>query len=121
MAIALQGREDEALAIVREVHARHPDYLFARARLAEDAVARRDFAAAKNLLDPLLSRRRFHHSEFGAFCHAQILLLSAEGKREATQSWLDIWRQIQPDDPRLALWERRPGKRGLLASLFRRD
>ena len=38
-AIALQGREDEALAIVREVHARQPDYLFARVRLAEDAVA----------------------------------------------------------------------------------
>jgi tetratricopeptide (TPR) repeat protein len=121
LAIALQGREDEALGLVREVHARQPDYLFARVRLAEDAVSRRDFEAAKNLLDPLLSRRRFHHSEFGAFCHAQMMLLSAEGKTEATRSWLDIWRQIQPDDPRLAQWERRLGKRGLFASLFRRD
>jgi len=121
MAVAIQGREEEALTLVREVHARHPDYLFARVKLAEDAVNSRDFDAAKSLLDPLMSRRRFHYSEFGAFCNAQISLLSAQGKTEATRSWLDIWRRIQPDDPRLEMWERRAGKRGLFASLFRRD
>jgi thioredoxin-like negative regulator of GroEL len=118
MAVAMQGRNEEAMSLVREIHARHPDYLFARARLAEEAVERGDFDTAQNLLDPLLSRRRFHHSEYGTFCHAQISLLSAKGSSEGARSWLQMWRQFDPDNPRIELWQRRVGQRSLLGSFF---
>jgi tetratricopeptide (TPR) repeat protein len=118
MAVAMQGRNEEAMSLVREIHARHPDYLFARARLAEEAVERGDFDTAQNLLDPLLSRRRFHHSEYGTFCHAQISLLSAKGSTEGARSWLQMWRQVDPDNPGIELWQRRIGKRSLLGSFI---
>jgi Flp pilus assembly protein TadD len=37
-ALGLQRREAEALAIIREVHVRFPDYLFARTALARQAM-----------------------------------------------------------------------------------
>jgi len=118
VALGMQGRKDEATSLVREIHARHPDYLFARVRLAEDAVDRHDFETARSLLDPLTSRRRFHHSEYTAFCHAHVHLLSADGKVDSARSWLDLWQRVAPDDPRAVYWKQRLGKRGLLSSFL---
>jgi tetratricopeptide (TPR) repeat protein len=117
-AIAIQGREEEALAQVRDIHKRFPDYTFARTRLAQDAAARRDFDAARALLDPLMTRTRFHVSEYAALCMAHIELLMAEGKKDGARSWLKIWRDADPDDPKLMIYEERLNRRGLLGKFF---
>ena len=120
VAIGLQGREAEALALVRELHAKHPDYLFARVRLAQEAIAEEDFEAARALLDPCLSRGRYHLSEYTALCSAHIELLLAQGQAEGARSWLKMWRDVAPDDPRIMHWETKLKSGGLLGKLFRR-
>ena len=120
VAIQIQGREEEALSLVRDLHARHPDYLFARARLAEKAVEDRDFQAARKLLEPLMTRSRFHHSEYAAFCHVQISLLFAEGETEGAHRWLELWEDVDPDDPGIEQWRARLKRPGMLGKLFRR-
>lgn len=120
VAIQVQGREDEATFLVRELHARDPDYLFARVRLAEKAVGDHDFQAARELLNPLMNRSRFHHSEYAAFCHLHISLLFAEGESEGARQWLELWEDIAPDDPLIAQWQVRLERPSLLGKLFRR-
>jgi hypothetical protein len=121
VAIATQGREEEALARVRDIHERFPDYLFARLRLVQDAAERRDFEAAHALLDPLLTRTRFHASEYTGLCAAHIELLVAEGKEEGARSWLKMWRDVDPDNPKLMIYEERLMRRGLLSGYFRSE
>ncbi len=96
-----QGRTDEAEAVLREIHEQHPDYAFAPISLARLALLRGDVAEAKTLLDPLLTRRRFHYGEFAAFCDALIELSLAEGHPEAARSWLNMWERVNPDHPLL--------------------
>lgn len=119
VAIHIQGREEEAMSLVREIHARDPDYLFARVKLAEEAIKHRDFGSARRLLDPLISRRRFHASEHAAMCHAYIELLVAEGETEGARQWLQMWKEVAPDDERAMYWHARLDKRGLLRRLFK--
>jgi tetratricopeptide (TPR) repeat protein len=121
VAIQLQGREEEAMAIVREIHSRHSDYLFARVRLSEDAVSRRDFDQAQSLLDPLVKHSRFHLSEYTMLCHAQIDFLSAKGETEAARMWLRMWQDVAPDDERTHIWSARLSKRGWLRKIFQKQ
>lgn len=118
VAIAVQGREEEALARVHDIYQRFPDYMFARIRLAQDATERKDFEAAHALLDPLLTQTRFHASEYTALCAAHIELLMAEGKEEGARSWLKMWRDMDPDNPKLIIYEERLSRRGLLRNIF---
>ncbi|MCI0491412.1 MAG: tetratricopeptide repeat protein, partial [Planctomycetes bacterium] len=118
VAILLQGREKEAMSLVRDIHARYPDYLFARVRLAEDAVKRRDFDAARSLLDPLMERNRFHQSEFAAMCNANIELLAARGDKDGARIWFDMWQRTDSNDPRAKQWNSRLDKRGFLGRFF---
>jgi len=112
VAYELQGRIPEAEAIVRELHRQHPDHLFARTSLAKLSLLSDQIDEAKALLDPLLSRRRFHFSEFAALCSAYIQLLLAQDNRESARSWLDLWASVDPEHPEVARWRRRLGKPG---------
>jgi tetratricopeptide (TPR) repeat protein len=115
-----QGRSQEGENLVRQIHQRHPDYVFARTSLAQLCVSRGELDEAKALLDPLFSRRRFHISEFAAFCTAQIELLLAQDNLDAARSWLDMWATADPDNPALDQWRRRLGKPGWRQRLFGR-
>lgn len=106
-AYGLQGRVQEAEALVRQVHQRHPDYAFARIGLARQCISRRQLDEARSLLEPLLSRKRFNFKEFAAFCNAQVELFSAEDKRDGVRSWLDMWASVDPDNPDIASQRRR--------------
>jgi hypothetical protein len=64
---------------------------------------------AKELLDPLMSRKRFHHTEFGALCDAYIDMHVAMRNREAARSWLDLWAGYDPDNPAVQRWQQRLG------------
>lgn len=77
---------------------------------------------AKELIDPLFTRKRFHFGEFSALCSAQIQLSLAEGNREAAESWLDMMKQVVPDDPNIPALEMRvrPSVKALLRTMLRR-
>ncbi|HLF26733.1 MAG TPA: tetratricopeptide repeat protein [Anaerolineae bacterium] len=114
MAYEMQGRSPEAQALVRQTCERHPDYVFACLGLARLHVTQGRLDEAKALLAPLLARRRWHFSEFTSFCSAQIDLLLAEGNRDAAQSWLEMWGDVNPEDPALERYRRLVGPPGRL-------
>jgi tetratricopeptide (TPR) repeat protein len=121
MAYQLQGREEEALSMVREIHERHPDYLFARVSVAQLAIKDGDLDRAHDLLDPLLERKTLHFSEFSRLCSGLIDLSLAEGNRDAARSWFEMWESADPDSPGLAAYRLRvDGLSGALGRLFRR-
>lgn len=120
LARTLQGREEEALAIVREIHRDHPDYLFARTQLATDCISRGDLEQAKTLLAPIALKKRLHRSEFVAWCGANVQLALANGNREAARGLLNAWEQLDPDDPRIPRLKRRiDGEVGTLGQVSR--
>jgi tetratricopeptide (TPR) repeat protein len=106
-AYTLQGRETEATALIRQVHERHPDYLYASVALAQLAILDGQPEQAEALLMPLWTRPRFHVSEFSALSDAQINLHLLRGNREAARGCLALWEQAAPDHPGLALARQR--------------
>jgi Flp pilus assembly protein TadD len=120
VAIGLQGREDEALEIVRRIHRDQPDYVFARTHLADKCIVDGDLEKAKTLLAPIAQKRRLHASEYAAWCSANINLALAMGEPKMARSLLSAWEQIDPDDHRIKIWKDRiRGGRGLLDRLSR--
>src|SRR5262249_27277390 len=101
LALSLQGREAEALPLVRQIHERFPDYLFARVSVARQAIRDGRLDEAEELLKPLLTRRRVHRSEFSALAQAQVDLLVARGQLQGAKQWLEMWASAIPDDPML--------------------
>jgi len=100
-ALGLQGRDDEALAIIRDVHGRFPEYLFARTALARQALLQDDLDLAADLLEPLHRRREFHVSEWNALCEIQLSLLLLRGDRGLARAWFEMWEDSQPENPQL--------------------
>jgi len=101
MAYEMQGRRAEAEAMVRQIHAEYPDYLFARVGLARLHVRDREYATAEELLKPLINRRRLHFTEATALFKAYVELYEAQGNREAARTWLDLWANIDPENPEI--------------------
>ncbi len=99
-----QGRHAEAEALIRQIHERFPDYLFARVGMAKFHIRDGRFAEAKELLDPLLSQRRFHTSEFAALAAAEIDYWLAQKNKDAARPWLEVWERTVPDSPMLAVY-----------------
>jgi tetratricopeptide (TPR) repeat protein len=121
-AYVLQRQEQKAEELAYEIHERFPDYLFGRTNLATILADKGEIERAKELIDPLFSRKRFHFAEFSAMCAAQIQLSLAEENREAAESWLDMMKQVAPDDPNIPALEMRvkPSVKALLRTMLRR-
>jgi predicted Zn-dependent protease len=101
-AIGMQpGRQKEAEARTEALHARLPDYLFARTALARMRIREGRLEEAKDLLNPLRERRRLHLGEFRALTLADIDLLVASGERETARSLLASWEGMEDDNPML--------------------
>ena len=105
-AYASQGRHDEAETLLHKIHREHPDYFFGIVGMANLHTLQGDTEQAKALLEPLLSRKRLHFSEFATLCKAHIQLYLTEGQPESAQSWLDMWANIDPDNPDIRYWRR---------------
>jgi len=118
----LQGQEQKAKELAYEIHERFPDYLFGRVNLANILIEKGELERANELIAPLFSRKRLHFSEFAALCAAQIQLSLAEGNRDVAESWLDMMKQIIPDDPNIPALELRvrPSVKAFLRTLLRR-
>lgn len=86
----LQGRYDETIAISRDIHARLPDYLFARVSLASDALKHGRLDEARALIDPLMLRSRLHFSELRALVDIQVQIALAEGNAGKAKRWREL-------------------------------
>jgi Tfp pilus assembly protein PilF len=105
VACANLGRTDESEALSQRLLARHPDYLCGRTALASLAVERGNLDRARELLEPLLARKRLHMSEFVSLCMVEIRLHVAAGDRQQAPHWLAMWREVAPEHPSLGLFE----------------
>ncbi|MEM9903765.1 MAG: tetratricopeptide repeat protein [Cyanobacteria bacterium P01_D01_bin.44] len=100
-------REQEAEALILNIHERFPDYLFACTSLAKFHIRDREFDAAETLLKPFFKHERFHFSEFAALMDAQIELEIARKNYQAAETWLDMWAKADPDHPLIEYWDER--------------
>jgi tetratricopeptide (TPR) repeat protein len=111
MALSKQGREDEAEALIHEIVASYPDYVFASVSLARRHLVDGEIEAAEAILKPFLSRDRFHIMEFGAFADTYISLLMLQNKKDVARSWFEMWEKVYPEDTKLDYWRSRLKKR----------
>lgn len=100
-AYALQGREEKSEQLVCEIHERWPDYFFGRLAMANMATRDGHFDVADQYLRPMLRQQRFHITEFHGLVSAYVKLEVERGRFGAAQGWLDTWKLVDPDHPRL--------------------
>ena len=94
-----QGRDHEADEVVRQTYERFPEYLFGIVAMAQLLMREGNLPEAKALLDRLLTRPRFHVSEFAAVCAAQIDYWLVQAKPEGARHWLDMWQKTSRGSP----------------------
>ncbi len=118
-ALNQQGRKEEFRALVERIHALDPDYLFGRTNLAIVRILDGRIDEARALLEPVMTRKHFHVSEFSALMHARLELCMAEGEVDGARAWFDIWTQTDPDpdNPVQKMWEERLSARSRLRNL----
>ncbi|MBN1449817.1 MAG: tetratricopeptide repeat protein [Anaerolineales bacterium] len=112
--LTLQRRKEEAAVVVKRTVELHPDYLFGCTAMAQLCIADGRVQEARDWLEPLLQRPRFHVSEFKAVCVAHVELLIAEKAFEGARSWLSFMEQVDPEDPNLSRLRLRLMGTGLL-------
>jgi tetratricopeptide (TPR) repeat protein len=124
VAYQAQGRIEERDQLTRRIHEQYPDYLFGIANLARLHTHLGEFDKAAELLKPLMSRKRLHHDELIAIYEANLHLYLAQGELDNARTWLTMWEQTDPDNPKLLEWRVRleiPNAPNLLRSYPERD
>jgi tetratricopeptide (TPR) repeat protein len=117
VAYSMSGRLAEAEEMVRQIHQQYPDYSFARLSMARMHIRNDEIDLAKEVLKPLLSQKKFHTSEFTQLCDVESELWIADGKPDAARAWLDLWADVDPDNPQLASRRMQLEGTGLLQNL----
>jgi tetratricopeptide (TPR) repeat protein len=102
-----RGDNKKARELIEETHRRFPDYFFARIALSRSFCQENKIAEAEAMLKPLMTKEKLHISEFRALACAQMDLALAKELPEAARSWLEMWREVEPDNPEVAQWELR--------------
>jgi len=116
----LRGQHQEADALLHQLLEQHPDYSFPRINLALKCIQRGDLEQADTLLKPLQTRKRFNMSEFGYYLNAQMELLMARKQPDDARKWLEMWQQMDPENPLVMDWQMRLSGRNPFQQLFRR-
>lgn len=116
-AYSMQRRNEEARTLIHEIRTRFPNYFFGSVNLAMLHIQDGELDAAQALLDQLLTHKRLHTTEFSALMNVQVELAVARGNHDPARSWLDMWAQAEPDNPRIATWRAQlaGGKRRVFA------
>jgi len=99
-----QGQADEAAAIRADLITRFPNDLYVQMAQARKLIADGDLDAAEAIILPVLERESFFYRAFAAVSDVYLALLDAQKQREAAREWLDMWEEIDPDNPRLVCW-----------------
>jgi len=107
LAYEMQGQLEKARALIEKTHARFPDYFFARVALARIIAQEKRIEEARDLLLPLLRLPKLHISEFRGLAKAQMEISLADRQPEEARTWLEMWQQIDDDDPEIVQWEMR--------------
>lgn len=107
LAYEMQGRRDKAFELIKETHARFPDYFFGRVGLARILTIDGQIEEADKLLEPLLKLQRLHISEFRALAKAKMDIAIAENKLDFARTWLEMWERVEEDHPELLDWQER--------------
>ncbi len=103
-ALEMQGLKEDGLCISETILILFPDYLFARTALAHAAMREDNYEDALDLLEPLLSRREFHVSEYNALCSALVELSLFTREYHSARVWFDAWSQPNPKNPQLDVY-----------------
>jgi uncharacterized protein HemY len=74
--------------------------------MAQYAALRKDYDEAEKWLEPVMEQTKLHFEELAAICQTRIRLELARGRRDAAQSWLDMWAGVEPDHPEIDYWRR---------------
>jgi predicted Zn-dependent protease len=106
-AYEMQGQKRKAIAMMREIHARYPDYFFGIVEVARLAIEDKDLDTAYLLLNKLMQRKRLHVTEYDALCIAQIELHLAKKNEEVARSWFKMWERPNPKNPKLEWFRKR--------------
>lgn len=107
VAYEMQEQEEKVRELVEETHALFPDYFFARVALARMMGAEKRIVEAKELVEPLLRLPKLHISEFRALAQVQMEIALADNQIDAARIWLEMWQQIEEDNPDLLEWKLR--------------
>jgi tetratricopeptide (TPR) repeat protein len=105
VAYQLQNREDEAIALCRQIVSDYPTYVPARVTIAGFHLNRDEIDAADALLKPILKRTRFHIQDLATFSEGYLRLLTQQKQLTGAEGWLQLWRQVTPDHPRIEFWQ----------------
>src|SRR5205807_4544166 len=97
MAFEAQGRRDESHALIREVHARFPDYWFGKIGAAQLLIQEGKLDEAEAILKALRAAGKLHYSQFAVLAGTMIDLLLARRQFEGARSWLKMWEGLLPD------------------------
>lgn len=100
-AYQVQGRDQDAEALVTEIHQRFPDYVMAAMSQVRVHMREDDLEAAEAILKSFMTRDRFHVEEFSAFCETYADLMLAKGMPDGARTWLQMWEQTAPEHRRL--------------------
>jgi hypothetical protein len=95
-ALERQGRTEESLQCIHDLHARFPDYLFARCAVAMNVATQGDPEEARALIAPVLKRDSMHFMEFGSLCRAMCAIATAEKDWAEVGRWVEFWRTSDP-------------------------
>ncbi|MCP4363448.1 MAG: tetratricopeptide repeat protein [Chloroflexi bacterium] len=102
-----QDRREESEALILEIRERFPDYLFGRVAQARLYLREDKVKEARALVQPLLRQERLHISEFRSLAEVHIEIALADGLQEGALSWLNMWEQIDEDNPDIEMWRMR--------------
>nr|MCU0570544.1 tetratricopeptide repeat protein [Oculatellaceae cyanobacterium Prado106] len=72
-----QGKINESMVVIDELYQENPEYPFALLAIARRHIKAGELDQAEALLEPLVNRKRFHYSEFNAFCDTRLELYVA--------------------------------------------
>lgn len=95
-ALERQGRTEESLQCIYDLHARFPDYLFARCAVALNAATQGDPEEALALIAPVLKRDSMDFMEFGSLCRAMCAIATAEKDWAEVERWVELRRTSDP-------------------------
>lgn len=101
------GDPDEVVETLQKLVKEFPDYLFGHTGMANQYIKEGEIDKAEEHLKPLLQRHRLHYSEFRALADSYIRLYLAQRKPEGAQTWMDMWRRMEPENPQLDYWQSR--------------